>query len=357
MKPRLLHLIPTLGAGGAERQLSLLAPAMAQRGVECHVAFSQGGVNLERLRRSSVALHPLPQRRHHDPRIAVDLWRLMRNIRPQLVQTWLLQMDVMGGLAAMAAGIPVLLSERSAAALYERGWKMALRAALGRRARAIVANSQGGIDYWRSQRARGPLHLVRNCISPAADTPPEDDLGLALQPLILFAGRLSHEKNIPALVDALALALRQLPSHHALLFGEGPLRDDAQARIEASGLAARMHLAGFSQHLGFWLRRAEVFVSASHFEGHPNVVIEAAAAGCPMVLSDIPAHREVVSDRAALYGSPERPADLAKHIVCTVTGREAAIQRAAEARAATADLTLDRAVERYLKIYNEVLQA
>lgn len=353
---RVLHLISTLGSGGAERQLSLLAPAMLSAGLDVVVAYREGGINLARLADSGVSLYQLPARANHDPRQFLDLCTVMTRLQPDLVQTWLLQMDVMGGLAARWAGIPQVLSERSSATMYANGWKFALRAALGRHAKAIVANSQGGLDYWHAQRARGCLRLIHNGLSPLVISRPADDLGLADVPLLMVAGRLSYEKNIPVLVDALAGALRQLPAHHAVLFGEGPLREDVERRIDASGLGERFHLGGFSSELGFWLQRAQALVSVSSFEGHPNVVIEAAAAGCPMVLSDIPAHREAVAASAALFAAADNASSLASHIVATVNDRQSALERADRARAATADLAIDRAAARYLALYRELLQ-
>lgn len=353
--PRVLHLIATFGPGGAERQLSLLAPAMVAAGAEVAIAFHQGGANLDRLHGTGVTLRPVPQRRHHDPRIIGDLHALMRQWRPDLVQTWLLQMDVMGGLAARWAGVPHVLSERSSAALYTGGWKMGLRALLGRHARAIVANSRGGVDYWRSQGARGSLHVIANGLSPADHRPPADDLGLAEVPLIISAGRLSFEKNVPGLIAALAAALQRLPDHHAVVFGDGPERALAQQLIEATPVAARLHLGGFSDRLGYWLRRARVFVSASHLEGHPNAVIEAAAEGCPLVLSDIPAHREVVDDRAALFAAPGDASQLAERIVEAATHPAASQARARLAQAATAHLQVEQAAARYVALYRELL--
>jgi glycosyltransferase involved in cell wall biosynthesis len=356
MKLCVLHLIPTFGPGGAERQLSLLAPAMVAAGIECHVAFTQGGSNLARMEGTGVVLHQLPSRRNHDPRVIADLYFLIRRLNPTLVQTWLLQMDVMGAVAIRLAGLPQVLSERNSAKMYVNSWKMSLRAMVGRHVAGIVANSQGGLEYWRARGARGKLWLIRNALSPTVTSKPVDDLGLANVPLLIYAGRLSYEKNIPVLVDALVGALQQLPSHHAVLFGEGPLRGEAEQRMQISSVAGRLHLGGFTGELGYWLQRAQALISVSHFEGHPNVVIEAAAAGCPMVLSDIPAHREIADESAALFASPDDISSLVGHIVATASDRSAALKRAARAQAATADLDIDQAADNYVKFYRELVQ-
>lgn len=356
MSVKVLHLIPSLSAGGAERQLSLLAPAMAAAGAKIAVAYGADGPNLPALQDGNVDLVALPRRKHHDPRVVTDIRRLILNWRPQLVQTWILQMDVMGGLAAHWAGVPHVLSERCSAALYTADWKNRLRQRIGRRASAIIANSQGGLDYWRGLGLQRNLHLVRNGVSPIVCSPPVNDLGLAGQPLLLAVGRLSEQKNIGVLIDAFNIALAELPAHHALILGEGPLRTSAEQRIAGSAAADRIHLGGVSKEVGWWLSRADAFVSASLFEGHPNVVIEAAAANCPLVLSEIAAHREVVDDNSALYAVPQDAAALGRRIVESVRDRSASQLRAASAHRAVAGLSFEVAAAKYLGIYRELLQ-
>src|SRR5437016_1713687 len=104
-----LHLISTLGTGGAERQLAYLASAQAARGYDVHVACLRGGPNAGRLERSGANLHLLSsstesakggfRAAHYDPRVVWRILRLILSLRPDIVQTWLEQMDVIGGLA------------------------------------------------------------------------------------------------------------------------------------------------------------------------------------------------------------------------------------------------------------------
>jgi len=305
---------------------------------------------------AGVGLHQLRPRWNHDPRLITDLYSLIRQLNPHLVQSWLPQMDVMGGIAARMAGVPQVLSERSSAGLYANSWKVALRKMLGRHIAGIVANSLGGEVYWHECGARGKVRLIRNGLSPSVTSKPINDFGLADTPLLIYAGRLSHEKNTKVLVDSFVGALKELPEHHALLFGEGPLYDEIIQRILNSSVADRIHMGGFTGELGFWLQRAQAFISVSHFEGHPNVVIEAAAEGCPMVLSDIPAHREVVDESGALFANPDDVSGLVDHIVATVKDRESALMRASLAREATRELSIDKAVTHYVTFYHELLK-
>lgn len=355
MSLRILHLTPSLSAGGAERQLSLLAPAMAAGGLKVTVAYGTGGPNLRHLQGGAVDLVALPDRGHHDPRILWDLRKVILQSRAQLVQTWNLQMDVMGGLAAHSLGVAHILSERCSAELYAPGWKTRLRLAIGRRARAIVANSEGGLDYWRAHGVSSGLHLVRNGITPAGSAAPANDFGLGLAAPLLAVGRLTEQKNVLRLIQAMGTALKVLPQQRALILGDGPLRESAQALIRSLGMDQRIVLGGVSDAVGWWMSHAAVMVSASLYEGHPNVVIEAAAAGCPLVLSDIAAHREVLGPEEALYAAPEDPDGLAAAIVAAATNLSAARQRATRARAAVAGLTFEGAAQAYARIYNDVL--
>jgi glycosyltransferase involved in cell wall biosynthesis len=354
---RILHLIPSLGQGGAERQLSLLGPALAVKGYAVAVAFHTGGPNLGALESAGVPLYHLPTRSNHAPRLLTDIASVARRFRADIVQTWLLQMDVLGGIVARCMGLPHLLSERSSAAMYASGgWKSRLRVAIGRGAHAVIANSEGGLDYWRAQGARGRLHVVRNALTPPSLEPaPLSLLGLEGQRLLVAAGRLSHEKNVPMLVRAMAAALAKLPDHHAVIFGDGPDREVTQALIADTGLSGRIHLGGYTQQLSGWLRAADVFVSASLMEGHPNVVIEAAAAGCPLVLSDIPAHREFAVNGSALFAPASDSGRLADAMVLSVTDRLAALARADQARALTEALSVEAAALQHIHIYRSLL--
>jgi len=356
---KVLHLIPSFGSGGAERQLSILAPELAEAGVECHIGYCRGGPNLQALIGSNAYLHQFKVTGNHDPRLLWQIWSLIRAVKPDVVQTWLLQMDVLGGVAALLNHVPFILSERASAAAYPGSRKTGLRTLVGRYAAGIVANSKGGLDYWRPRVSADRLYLVRNVISPGrmGSTAPflEEDLSIGEgRPIVLFAGRFSHEKNIPVLIESLVLAARQRQDAVFLLFGDGPERELAARQIAHEGLGECMILAGYSPNLAHWMRRAAVFVSVSHFEGHPNVVIEAAAVGCPLVLSDIPSHRELFGDESAVFVPKDSPGQVAAAVVDALLNPDGARERAVRARVLTEQWNVLTAIESYCAIYRKL---
>lgn len=357
MMPKVLHLIPTLGKGGAERQVSLVLVGLKKLGLDVALCFHTGGSNIGIVEQSGIRLFNLPPWGNHDPRLMRDIFGVVHEYKPNIIQTWLPQMDVLGGLVAHRMGIPHIISERSSSNMYESGgWKNFLRVAIGKRAHAIIANSEGGAKYWRDQRARGRLHVVRNALTPPSSEPaPLAQLRLEGRRLLVAAGRLSHEKNLPVLVKAMALTLAKLPEHHGVIFGEGPERDATFALIEGTGLSSRLHLGGYASNLSGWMRAAEVFISASLIEGYPNVVIEAASAGCPMVLSDIPAHREFAVGDSALFAPATHAELLAEAIVESVCDRAQAQARSGRAQALTQPLSVQAAAQLHSEIYHSLL--
>ncbi len=302
---RVLHCVPGMGGGGAERQLAYLARELPSYGWEVHVALISGGPNAESLA-VGAHIHWLRASGNHDPRLLPQLIRLIRRTGCQLVQSWMTQMDVLGGLAARRTGLPWILTERSSAAAYPPTFKHLLRRYLAQHASLVISNSEGGDDYWRLQLGeRVPRVVIPNGIPfreiqaarPALRT--EWDLCPG-ERLVLYAGRLSEEKNLRTLIPALRSVVAE-PGNVAVLCGDGPHRSAVLDALSAELADGRVRVPGYVDALWPLLKIADVFVSLARFEGNPNAVLEAVACGCPLVLSDIPAHRELLDDDCATF--------------------------------------------------------
>ncbi len=350
---RVLHLIPTLGGGGAERQIVALAQGLRTLGVDVHVGIVSEGANLTRLEAAGAIVHRIAARGNYDPMLPLRIARLIRRVHPDVVQTWLTQMDVVGGLAALMTRTPWIISERTNKVYYPRDLKHGFRHFIGRFASAIVANSRGGAEYWSAMPSKKVV-VVPNAL-PLADIElaVRDERDLGASEVILFAGRFDPAKNLPNLIDALSNVIRERDAV-ALLCGEGPLEGEVRARIGSAEMSDRIRLLGFTDQVFGLMKRADVFVSSSWFEGQPNAVLEAAACGGPLVLSDIPAHRECFGNDAALYADPSDPAAIAGAIRQTLDDRNAARQRAERARSIARQWSIERAASSYLQTYKMV---
>jgi hypothetical protein len=126
---RLLHFLPKLPGGGAERQCVRLMGEVHRRGHRIGVCYLYDGPGKPDL--MGIEEFRIEGRGNYDPRILVRLIRANRQFGPQVVQSWILQMDVLGGIAARLMDVAWILREPSCANAWQRGWKTGLRAWMG----------------------------------------------------------------------------------------------------------------------------------------------------------------------------------------------------------------------------------
>lgn len=357
---RILHLLPHLSGGGAERQFSYLAPELVRRGHEVHVAYSTNGPNRPDL--PGVVLHQLASRSHYDPYLLWQLVRLIRRIQPDIAHTWILQMHILGGLAARLTGVPCVFREPSSPMGPPRTWKTRLRFHAASWARAIVSNSRGGDDLWKNRVPNSRRFVIPNGLplleieNTAAALPP--NLASPETPIVLYVGRLasdgSGEKNLKPLLEALA-AVSQQRKLSGIICGDGPQRAELEALRHTLGLDADVHFTGYLSATAVWalMKKATVLVSLSAFEGCPNVVMEAMACGCPLILSDIPAHREILDEHSTLFVDPSDTRQAAAAILSVLQGRDSSEERALIAKQKAHKWSIAEMARSYESVYDK----
>ena len=316
--PRVLILITLAEPGGAQTYVANLLPALATR---CEVvvgahgegplrdAARDAGVRFVALQHVRRPLHP-----GRDLLGLFELVALMRRERPDLVHVNSSKAGVLGRLAALLARVPVRV-------FTVHGWAF---------------KAYTGLASWLyrwADRLMSPLASATICVSEteraaglAAHTcraertvviPNAVDVGAAPRaahagdpPVIVTVGRLAAPKDPLTLLRALAVVA---PSRFtALIVGEGPARPEVEAEIRALGLAHAVELAGERRDVPALLASGDVFVLSSRSEGAPISILEAMAAGLPVVASDVGGVGELVVDgETGLLVPPADPARLA----------------------------------------------
>jgi len=346
-EPRILLCIPSLRGGGAERQLCQLAPRLVECGLGVALFSRFAGEEAESLTAQGISCFPIAAAGNHDPRLVAELARAARRARAQVIHTWLTQMDVIGGAVALATRRAWVLSERCSPEAYGGRAKDRARAWLGRFADVVVANSEAGLAAW-------PGHPRRTVIANGVDFEAVRDAPAAVaagRPLIVTAARLAPQKRIEAVLRALPRLRRDFPGLLLAILGDGPEAAALKALAAELGVEGNVFFAGFRADSLAWITSASVFVSASRFEGQPNAVLEAAEAGTPQVLSDIPMHREAVGDGGALFVDPGDAEALAAAVAALLDQPERARAMAASARSAVLHLSIGRAADLYAGLY------
>ena len=207
-----------------------------------------------------------------------------------------------------------------------------------------------GIELPRTAATEASASDVAAAVGPA-DADPDDQTRWTT---ILSVGRLESYKG----VARVAAAMAYLPATHRLVVvGQGPAHDAIERAAATAGVADRVILRGrvSDEELQAWYRRAAVFVSLSTDESFGLAVLEAAAAGVPVVASDIPAHREstafVPAGRITLVSNASGGPEIAATI------RQGLNQGRSEDRTGWALPSWDDLVERTVAVYQGVLEA
>lgn len=215
-------------------------------------------------------------------RLLQRLRRLLRTQRPATVVSWLTSANLLTILATRGLGMRVIVAERSDT-VRERQ-PAVIRAArwlLYRCADVVTANSPASItDMQRYVPAR---RLVR--VTNAVDLP-RDAADPATARDVLIVGRLIESKDPMAALEAFVDADLAAAGWTLTFVGDGPLRAALAAAADRSEIGEAVRLVGFVDDPSAYYRRAAVSVMTSRYEGSPNVVLEAMAAGLPNVVPD-----------------------------------------------------------------------
>lgn len=351
---RILNLIPHISGGGAERQLAYVSAELARRGHEVSVIHLDFSHRAKRSSMAGVDLIPVAVESPFEAKILVAVTGEMRRLKPDVVVSWSLPMDIVGAVACRLTSTPLIVREPTSEEYYlDVKWKAALRLMVVRVAlRAVIANSQSGAAYWRESVPGVSVHVIPNAIDHGAagasrrEPPP-------VPPHVVSAGRLLDMKNVDVLIQAVA-SMRDVPFSVDVL-GDGPARASLEDLARRLGVRDRITFHGTVNDVCTRLRRASAVVSLSSFEGRPNAVLEAMATGAPLVVSDIAAHREIVDGRSAIL-VPLRDAGAVERALREIFRDPAgADSRASVARAATANWTVATVTDQFERLLETVV--
>lgn len=242
---------------------------------------------------------------------------------------------------------------------YLRG---ALKAAYAEAA-LVVAPSAGIVEWLREFGVTERATLLPNGIDtrpfvdPASPVP-RTELGFADGDIVFcYVGRLGPEKNTPLLAEAFARVAAAEPRARLLLVGDGPARTDAAAVLERAGVADRAHFAGMQpyERVPDYEAAADVFVTASVSEVHPLVVLEAMAAGLPVVAIESPGISDTVEDAVSgLLAPSDALEDLAGRMARVAGDAQLRSRLAEGARAAAGRYDLAHTADVLLGRYEEL---
>jgi glycosyltransferase involved in cell wall biosynthesis len=362
---RVLHLINGEHYSGAERVQDLLALGLPEFGFEAAFACLKTGRFVECRRSQETPLWDVGMRSRFDLGATRRIARLVKREDYQLIHSHTPRAALVGRIAASLAGVPLVHHLHSPTAVDStRRLRNRLNAAMEHwsltNAAAVITVSHSLAEYARQQGiAPGRLHVVPNGVPVVGRLSPRTvptDLW-TLGVVALFRPR----KGLEVLLEALSLARAEgLPIRLRAIggFETSAYESDIRAQVKRLQLSDAIDWTGFTREVSAQLGKLDLLVLPSLFgEGLPMVVLEAMAAGVPVIATRVEGVPEAIRDGVdGLIVAPDDPAALGDAIGCCVRGGVdwAALRVAAHRRQAA--LFSDRAMaEGVAHVYREVL--
>lgn len=304
-----VHLTDSPFYGGPERQihgLALALPASIRTTVLCFRDHDACAPFVRKLTASGVTARMVAHANPHFLGIIADVVAELREGHADLLVCQGYKADILGWFAARRAGVPVMSVSRGWTA---HTWKVRLYEAADRRilrrmaAVACVSAGQAA-KVVRSGVRASRVRVIHDSVDPARfagggavgremlqslfPDPPEV--------IIAGIGRQSPEKGFDQLVEAARLIVGEDDAVGIVLIGDGPDRRMLEQRVRAAGLSRRVVFAGFRTDIDRLLPGADILAQGSFTEGLPNVVLEACAAGLPVVATNVGGTNEIIDD-------------------------------------------------------------
>jgi glycosyltransferase involved in cell wall biosynthesis len=315
---RVVLLVTDLERGGTPLRVARTAIALRAAGIDAVVGcLARRGPVGDELETAGVPTFACDARGPRDLAVLIRLANHLRRLRPALVHASLFHANIAARLVGRRLKLPILTS--TATIERERRWHLVLERLTARWDRGHVVNS-GTLRTHVVRVLRVPAARVF-VIPPALARSPRCDperraatrAGLAVAPhefVVLWVGRFDPVKRLEIVVRT-AEALGGIPAR-TLLVGDGPLRAHVEQLVRTGSAANRTHLLGWRRDVADLYAAADALLFPSLTEGMPNAVLEALAAGLPIVASDIPAIRELIGAGAGIIPiDSDRPTDFA----------------------------------------------
>jgi glycosyltransferase involved in cell wall biosynthesis len=363
LRSPVLLLGDTLNVGGTEGQFVEVACGLDRSRWDPHVACVRAEGPL-RARLEGVGLQPwsLGPSSFKSPGLAVAILRLgtyLRRHAVRLVHCFDFYSNIVGVPAARLARTPaVIASQRDMGDLRSRAQQSIHRLTL-RLATHILVNSEAIAARLSHTRAaqRNRLGMIPNGVDLTRFEPVTVSRSIDEVTTVATLANLRPEKGLVQLVDAAAIVARRAPRARFVIWGDGPLRMDLEARIRTLGLTGSVEMRGATREPALALKECQIFVLASLSEASSNVILEAMATGLPVVGTRVGGTPGLVDDgRSGLLVPRGNAPALAEAILRLIEAPAIAAEMGAQGRArALAEFSMDRMNERIDRFYCRAL--
>lgn len=325
---KVLYLLNFAGKAGTERYVETLVRHLNGEKIQAHFAYHEGGLLVERMQALGVPTRQIDMRRRFDLRAAKALAALCREWDIDVVHCHYLREHYTALLAKrynphirVVYTNHFVLANNAVTRLSNR-WmdkrQDQMIAVCNKGKEQLVANG------WSPER----IQVIFNAVDPAewagsrADSTLRSELGLDQERFVMLcASRFAHDKGHKYLIDSLhrLTQISQVP-FTMVLAGDGPLLEPSKAQVHQLGLDEQVRFIGFRKDMKNLFHGADLYVNSSEHEALSFLIIEAMAAGLPVIATDMGGNRDIVNDQTGCgllveYDNPESMASAMKQLM------------------------------------------
>lgn len=308
----------------------------------------------------------------YEARSALDvpnvLWRLtkaLRKLRPQILQTFLFHANIIGRIAGKFAGVPHIVSGIRVAEKQKR-WHLLLDRVTNPLVALNVCVSNGVAEFAEKQGKlnRKKIAVIPNSVDPSLfENAQKDDLSRFGIPndatVCLTVARLTIQKGIDVLLSAIPIIINQHPECHFLIIGDGDARPNLETQASKLGIAGHVHFGGFQRETAPLLAASNAFILPSRWEGMSNALLEAMAAGLPIIATAVEGTTELIQDKVNGFLVPPEDSGCLAASICSILNDKTSAKRMAHTAQQYVKLrhTTESVVKSYSDLYTNLLNS
>ena len=357
---RLFLMINTFETGGSERQFMVLAQNASAERFQVHLGcVNPRGALAGQF--GEVAQFPLGSSLFgwRSVRSRLKLARELRQKHVEIAHAFDFYTNLTLIPAARLARVPVVIGSHRQLGDLMTAAQFRVQAAAFRWCDAVVCNSQAGADRLAAAGLeREKLVVIGNALPEATFevATPALPRRSGVPRVVMVARMNAHYKNHAGFLRIAAEVHKRMPAAEFLLVGDGPLRPEIEQQTAALGLSDRAIFMGDRRDIPAIFASTDVAVLTSDSEGLSNVILEAMAAGLPVVAYDVGGNAELVNEQRGALVAPGNEAEFAGAVVRLLSDASLRVQQGKDARRfVEKNFRLDRVLRQYEDLYVALL--
>ena len=348
---KIVFIIPSLNVGGAETQLTILSNYLNSLGIDVSIIYRCNGPLIKKLNKG-IELYKIYDLPNINPISFFQILYLLRKINPDVVQTFLPQMDILGGMSSIILKKKYIISERTSSVFYKNTLYYKIRKKIGENG-VVLCNSKSGLKYWsKNGLSNNKNYFIPNSISNNLFLDKEKK-SFNKKLKIVCAGRIINSKGFDLVIKAIDIL--KYENLELSIIGEGEYKNSLISLTEKLKLQDKIFFKGFVPNISKIFKKYDLFISMSQYEGMPNTVMEAAASRCALILSDINEHKNIFNNKSAIFCKKNDVKLLSEKIKCFIKNKNELKKISENANKVSKLYAESLILPMFVKFYNKIL--